>query len=163
MDRVPPTEPFARLMRAVLPYLLAGAAVSVGVLLRLLLARVLGAELPFITLFPVVFVVAYFLGFGPTVLATALGIVAAVELFMESRHGLEVAESVAQLGALLFGLTGEPNNSPSPSPHDKATFCPLVPVLDGGFSTDVAVIDSDTGKVVRIVHCTSVTWVDDGS
>jgi PAS domain S-box-containing protein len=106
MDRALPTEPFARLMRAVLPYLLAGAAVSVGVLLRLLLARVFGGELPFITLFPIVFVVAYFLGFGPTVLATALGIVAAVELFMEPFHGLEVAEPVVQLGALLFGLTG---------------------------------------------------------
>jgi PAS domain S-box-containing protein len=106
MDRAPPTEPLARLMRALLPYLLAGAAVSVGVLLRLLLARVLGAELPFITLFPVVFVVAYFLGFGPTVLATVLGIVAALELFMEPRHGIGVAETVAQLGALFFGLTG---------------------------------------------------------
>ena len=106
MDRAPPTEPLARLMRAVLPYLLAGAAVSAGVLLRLLLARVLGAELPFITLFPVVFVVAYFLGFGPTVLATVLGIVAALELFMEPGHGIGVAEPVAQLGALFFGLTG---------------------------------------------------------
>ncbi len=93
-------------MRAVLPYLLAGAAVSAGVLLRLLLARVLGVELPFITLFPVVFIVAYFLGFGPTLLATALGIVAAVELFLGPRHGPGVAEPVAQLGALLFGLTG---------------------------------------------------------
>jgi K+-sensing histidine kinase KdpD len=106
MDRAPPTEPLARLMRGALPYLLAGAAVSAGVLVRLLLARVLGAELPFITLFPVVFVVAYFLGFGPTVLATVLGIVAAVALFMEPGHGLGVAEPVAQLGALLFGLTG---------------------------------------------------------
>jgi PAS domain S-box-containing protein len=93
-------------MGALLPYLLAGAAVSAGVLLRLLLARVLGTELPYITLFPVVFVVAYFLGFGPTVLATALGIAAAVELIMEPRHGLAVAESVARVGALLFGLTG---------------------------------------------------------
>ncbi len=106
MDRASHTEPLARLMRALLPYLLAGAAVSAGVLLRLLLARVLGTELPFITLFPVVFVVAYFLGFGPTVLATALGVVAALELFMEPRHGLGVAEPVVQLGALLFGLTG---------------------------------------------------------
>ena len=31
---------------------------------------------------------------------------AALELFMEPRHGLGVAEPVAQLGALLFGLTG---------------------------------------------------------
>jgi two-component system cell cycle sensor histidine kinase/response regulator CckA len=106
MNRAPATEPLARLMRVVLPYLLAGAAVSAGVLLRLLLARMVGAELPFITLFPVVFIVAYFLGFGPTVLATALGIMAAVELFMAPRPGVGVAEPVAQLGALLFGLTG---------------------------------------------------------
>ena len=106
MDRTPPTEPLTRLMRALLPYVAAAAAVSLGVLLRLLLARPLGAELPYITLFPVVFVVAYFLGFGPTVLATALGIVAAVELFMVPGHGRGVAEPVAQLGALFFGLTG---------------------------------------------------------
>src|SRR5215210_4429851 len=70
MSRVPPAEPSARLMRAVLPYLMAVAAISAGVLLRQVLARALGAELPFITLFPAVFVVAYFLGFGPTLLAT---------------------------------------------------------------------------------------------
>ena len=106
MDYAAPTDPRARLMRALLAYFLAGAAVSFGVLLRLLLARVLGAELPFITLFPVVFVVAYYLGFGPAVLATALGIVAAMELFLEQHGGPVVAEPVARLGSLLFGLTG---------------------------------------------------------
>jgi two-component system, cell cycle sensor histidine kinase and response regulator CckA len=106
MNRPPRAVPRVRLMAALLPYLLAGAAVSAGVLLRLLLARVLGTELPYITLFPVVFVVAYFLGFGPTVLATALGIAAAVELIMEPHRGLAVPEPITRLGALLFGLTG---------------------------------------------------------
>jgi hypothetical protein len=56
------------------------------------------------------------------------------------------------LGALFFGLAGEPRSSPSPSPDDKATFCPLIQLLDAS-SPDVVIIDPDTGKAARIVHC----------
>ncbi|WP_212998832.1 hypothetical protein [Winogradskya consettensis] len=58
------------------------------------------------------------------------------------------------VGALFFGLTGEPYGSPSPSPDDKETFCPLIQLLDPPMA-EVVVIDSDTGKATRIVHCRS--------
>ena len=56
-----PTSPTDRLARALQPYLVAVAVVSVGVAARIVLMPSLGDALPFITLFPVVFVVAYFL------------------------------------------------------------------------------------------------------
>ncbi len=62
-------------------------------------------------------------------------------------------------GLLLLGLTGEPGDSLSP--HDKATFCPLVALAvgasiaqpPGASSTRVTIMDADTGKVARIIYC----------
>jgi two-component system cell cycle sensor histidine kinase/response regulator CckA len=88
-----------------LPYLWAIAAVSVAIVLRNLLAPVLGTAFPFITLFPAVFVVAYIGGFGPTVLATVLSALAVVYLIFDSGSGprLELAD---QLGLTLYFVTG---------------------------------------------------------
>ena len=93
-------------VRKLLPYLWAIAIACAGVAARVLLLPHLGTELPFITLFPVVFVVAYLFGLGPTVLATVLSIMAAVDLFMAPRFSASLNSPVTQLGALLFGLTG---------------------------------------------------------
>jgi PAS domain S-box-containing protein len=102
----PPDESTGSPVRKLLPYLWAVAITSVGVATRVLLVPRLGSELPFITLFPVVFVVAYLFGLGPTVLATVLSVMAALDLFMEPRFSASLSSPVTQFGALLFGLTG---------------------------------------------------------
>jgi two-component system, cell cycle sensor histidine kinase and response regulator CckA len=89
-----------------IPYLWAVVAVALGVQLRLMLIPELAQALPFITLFPAIFVVAYVGGFGPTVLATFLSILAALYLFIEPVRSFALANPVAQLGAVLFGATG---------------------------------------------------------
>jgi two-component system, cell cycle sensor histidine kinase and response regulator CckA len=89
----------------VLPYLWAVAAVSVAIVLRNLLAPVLGTAFPFITLFPAVFVVAYVGGFGPTLLATVLSALAVVYLLFDgaSGHLLGLAD---RIGLGLYVATG---------------------------------------------------------
>src|SRR5262249_3124334 len=89
-----------------LPHAAAAGVVGIAVLIRLLLGRQLGTDLPFITLFPAIFVVAFFFGFGPAVVATGVSLVVAFELFLAPRGGLPTSAPVAQLGSLLFGLTG---------------------------------------------------------
>lgn len=89
-----------------LPYLWAIAAVSIGVVLRTLLNPLLGTELPFITLFPAIFVAAYFGGFGPASLATVLSTLAAINLFFTGQFGALSHDTVAQLGVALFAVTG---------------------------------------------------------
>ena len=81
MKRDPPTDSPISVRRRLLQYLLALAAVSIGILLRLMLAQELGAELPFITLFPALFLVASLFGLGPTLVATAAGLLATLRVF----------------------------------------------------------------------------------
>jgi K+-sensing histidine kinase KdpD len=103
MERDPPTDPLNPIQRRLLEYFLSLAAVSIAVLLRLLLRPEFGAELPFITLFPAVFVVATFFGLGPAVAATVAGVLAAFRFISGTGSpGVEVPA----LGALLFMLTG---------------------------------------------------------
>ena len=52
-------------MERLRPYLWALIATAVAVLLRSALSPIVGVRLPFITLFPAVFVSAYLGGFGP--------------------------------------------------------------------------------------------------
>jgi two-component system cell cycle sensor histidine kinase/response regulator CckA len=104
-DGTPPDQPTPPGQR-LLPYLWAVAAVSIGVVLRMLLAPVLGTSLPFITLFPAVFVAGFLGGLGPTLVATLLGIVLAVLLFIEPRFGLTLMDPVAQIGGALFVVSG---------------------------------------------------------
>jgi PAS domain S-box-containing protein len=87
-----------------LPYLWAVAAVGLGVASRVALRPLLGAELPFITLFPAIFVAAYLGGLGPTLVATFLGSFGALFLIIEP--SLSLADPVAQLGLVLFTLSG---------------------------------------------------------
>jgi PAS domain S-box-containing protein len=88
-----------------LPYLWAVAATGLGIALRVSLTPALGRTLPFITLFPAIFLVAYLGGLGPTVLATFLGALAALYLVIEP-HSLSLADPVAQLGTALFAVSG---------------------------------------------------------
>jgi two-component system, cell cycle sensor histidine kinase and response regulator CckA len=88
------------------PYLWAGLAVAIGISLRSLLGPELNVRLPFITLFPAVFVAAYIGGLGPTILATLLSILGALYLFMEPVNSLSLTDPVARLGVTLFGISG---------------------------------------------------------
>jgi PAS domain S-box-containing protein len=106
MEPHPPNDALSRLARALLPYLAAVTAVSAGIVFRAFLLRFLGAELPYITLYPSIFVVAYFLGFGPTLLATAVAILAALDLFIGPHLAAGLQGPVAWIGSLLFGFTG---------------------------------------------------------
>jgi PAS domain S-box-containing protein len=96
----------SRQWRRLLPYGVAFGAVSIAALARLLLGSRLGFELPFITLFPAVFIVAFFFGFGPAVVATVVGLVAAFEFFIAPFGSPAASGTVPVLGSLLFSLTG---------------------------------------------------------
>jgi PAS domain S-box-containing protein len=96
-----------RSWRRLLPaYLVAVAAVAVAVAVRAALMPALGTTLPFITLFPTIFVVAFVGGLGPTLLATVLGTLAALYLFIEPLQSLALTDPIARLGVLLFGASG---------------------------------------------------------
>ncbi|HJR16000.1 MAG TPA: PAS domain S-box protein, partial [Gemmatimonadales bacterium] len=86
-------------------YVIALGAIVVMAGLRILLTPVLGDALPFITLFPAVFLAAWAGGLGPALLAAATGTMAALYLFFPAAFSLHL-DPVAQLGAALFVLTG---------------------------------------------------------
>jgi len=88
------------------PYLWAVLATAGAILLRAALSPVVGARLPFITLFPAVFVSAYLGGFRPTVLTTLAGLTAALFWFSEPLYSISLADPTALLGMGLFGLSG---------------------------------------------------------
>lgn len=88
------------------PYAWAVLAVLVGTALREAITPVVGSALPFITLFPSVFVAAYIGGFGPALLATLLSALAALHFFIEPDFSLAVGEPATQLGVALFLISG---------------------------------------------------------
>jgi two-component system, cell cycle sensor histidine kinase and response regulator CckA len=102
----PPPSRLLRLGSAAGPYLWSIVAVVIGVSLRSLLHPELQNGLPFITLFPAVFVAAFLGGFGPAVLATLLSILAAAYFFLPPPGSFAVESPVARLGLVLFGITG---------------------------------------------------------
>jgi K+-sensing histidine kinase KdpD len=73
---------------------------------RALLTPVLGYELPFITLFPAVFVAAWLGGLGPAVVAATAGAGAALYLFFPDALSFPYTATVAHLGAAIFVVTG---------------------------------------------------------
>jgi two-component system, cell cycle sensor histidine kinase and response regulator CckA len=95
-----------RLQASLARYLWACIAVAAGVLLRSLFTPELKTGLPFITLFPAVFIAAYLGGLGPAILATLLSVVAALHFFIEPVGSLSLANPVASYGVLLFTLSG---------------------------------------------------------
>lgn len=87
-------------------YAVAVVAVAVAVGVRAALTPALGTALPFITLFPAVFIVATVGGFAPTLLATILSTITALYLFIDPMGSLILKDPIAQLGVLLFSLSG---------------------------------------------------------
>ncbi len=92
-------------LRRVLPYLWSLAAVAAAVGFRAFLVPGIGNSLPFVTLFPAVFLVAYLWGIGPAVLATAAGALGAIYLFIEPIHSF-VLTGVSLIGLALFSFSG---------------------------------------------------------
>jgi PAS domain-containing protein len=88
------------------PYLLAFVAALAMAAVRLLLNPVLGNELPFITLFPAVFLAAWWGGFGPALTATFTGVLLALNLFFPPNFSFSVTGTVPQVGAVLFVVIG---------------------------------------------------------
>jgi PAS domain S-box-containing protein len=80
--------------------------VAVAVLIRLLLWPLLGAELPFLVLWPAVMVCAWFGGRGPGLLATALAAVAAGLLFFEPSGSLASITREGWIGMGFFCALG---------------------------------------------------------
>jgi PAS domain S-box-containing protein len=101
-----PPQETASLEERLRPYAWAIVATLVGLGLRQLLNPLLGTALPFITLFPAVFVAAYFGGLGPTLLATTLSGLAALFLFFEPRFTFTQTDPIAHLGVALFAASG---------------------------------------------------------
>ncbi|HET6777358.1 MAG TPA: response regulator [Gemmatimonadales bacterium] len=87
-------------------YFLAIAATLLMVGARALLTPRLGFQLPFITLFPALFLTAWVGGLGPSLLATILGAGSALYLFFPPVQSIALGDPVAQLGLTLFVLTG---------------------------------------------------------
>ena len=73
---------------------------------RILLMPALGHELPFITLFPAVFVAAWAGGLGPALLATAASVPVALYFFFPPSLSFATSGTVPALGVILFVMTG---------------------------------------------------------
>jgi PAS domain S-box-containing protein len=106
VEAKPASSRLQHLQGKLAPYLWALLAVLLGLSLRGLLGPELSTRLPFITLFPAIFAAAYLGGFGPTLLATLLGILGARYFFIEPVGSLSLATSVSRWGVGLFGITG---------------------------------------------------------
>ena len=88
------------------PYLLAVGVMGAGILVRWLLTPLVGGRLPYITLFPAVFAVAWYAGLGPTLVATAFGALAAQVLFFPALAPAPTTGPVELAGTILFILSG---------------------------------------------------------
>ncbi|MBA2322760.1 MAG: PAS domain S-box protein, partial [Pseudonocardiales bacterium] len=82
------------------------AAVALGIAARSMIGHWIGNALPFVTLYPAVFVAAVLGGFGPGVLATGLSAVIALHLYIDPAHSLALTDPVARFGAALFTISG---------------------------------------------------------
>ena len=87
-------------------YSLAALAVAAAFAIRWALTPVLGAELPFITLFFAVFFAAWQGGLGPAVAATLLSAVLALFAFIPPRYAFDLTSPIAQIGSIFFVITG---------------------------------------------------------
>ncbi len=88
------------------PYLVAVGLITAGILLRWLFTPLVGLRLPYITLFPAVFAVAWYAGLGPALLATAVGATAAQFLFFPPVYSFAIGGPVELAGTVLFALIG---------------------------------------------------------
>src|SRR4029079_8265911 len=77
--------------RVIRAYLLTALALAVCIPLRLLLDPLLGDKMPFVTVFPVVVVAAWWAGVGPALMATALGSAGIAFFVLEPRNSFTIA------------------------------------------------------------------------
>ena len=87
-------------------YLLAMLAVAASIFARWLLQPLVHARLPFVPLYLVLTLIAYFLGAGPTLLATTLGIIATDYFFIPHPHLLGVRRPNDVLSIIICALLG---------------------------------------------------------
>ena len=83
-------------------YVLAVAAPTLAVLIRLPFDAILGLKVPYITFFLATAVSASFGGLGPGILSTALGVLLATYFFVDPRGSIFARDSGDALGILLF-------------------------------------------------------------
>jgi len=88
------------------PYGLAAGLLVLGIGLRWLVNPWVGPRLPYITLFPGLFLVTWYSGLGPTILFAILASVAAPFFFFVPRFTFRFGEPVEIIGTLLFLVTG---------------------------------------------------------
>ena len=87
-------------------YAIAVLAVAAMFSLRLAMEPLVGERLPFVTLFFSIFVAAWYGGFGPALVATALAAVLSSSLFLGAMDRIPGLDRVAGLGLFVFVLTG---------------------------------------------------------
>jgi PAS domain S-box-containing protein len=94
--------------RPLVHYLVAAAITGAAVALRVLLEPLWGPEAPFVMLFPAVMLSAWIGGFGPGVLATAGGAVAAAYFWLEPYRAWKLAmpAEMALLGLFVVACLG---------------------------------------------------------
>jgi two-component sensor histidine kinase len=100
-----------RLPLRLLPYGIAVLCVAIAAGLRSLFTPLLGNDFPFATFVLAVMILAYYGGMGPALLATALGAVAGVYLFLPPHHTLLLHRpldvmAVGVYGFICIGITG---------------------------------------------------------
>lgn len=83
-------------------YAIALGSVAAGLALRFALTAVLGSTVPYITFFPAVMFAAWFGGFGPGILATVLGLVAAFYFVIPLSGRLNPTPAAEAVGAIVF-------------------------------------------------------------
>jgi signal transduction histidine kinase len=88
------------------PYATAVVAVIAMAALRLWINPLLGSEFPFITFFPAIFLVAWWMGWGPTVVATLLSATLSVLLVMAPLRSQTSIDTPGLIGLLLFVTIG---------------------------------------------------------
>ena len=93
------------IVRRVLTYLFAIAAMAVAVLVRALLDPFLGDAFPLVTLFGAVAVTVVMWGIGPAVLAAVTGYFACSYLFVEPRGTLRLLTSADIVGFVAYLFT----------------------------------------------------------
>ena len=90
---------------AIAGYLVAGASVGGALLLRYALRPWLGANVPYLQFFPAILLAAWYGGFGPGAVATALAALAAMHFFLPPA-GFAVGDSSDVVSLGLFIATG---------------------------------------------------------
>jgi K+-sensing histidine kinase KdpD len=88
-----------------LRYVLALAVVGVAVLVRVALVPVMGLNVPYVTIYPAIMIVAVVFGTGPGVLAALLGIALAEYHFMRPEGVIAWDLSLAVRSMLVLGAS----------------------------------------------------------